>query len=259
MMKKASRSVFLSRNVAVGLQKAKKKGGSKAIWFDLGKACKQSAYRGKTLVRCTNRCTKRKGLKCVRRTWKEDKRVVCNDAGKKVTLKDCNAEQAKEISEARTLARSGLRRIILGMKTYLKNPRRYYTTNGDPTSRSQNLKQKDKKWIAKALKVAEKSLNKIKAMPSTYKCDGNAGGCDGNANAHTLGFFFSSVKFCHGYLKMDVERKAAVLVHEISHNFGADDITYKRSKIKDVEWWKNAETYEWWLEKQAFCIPGYDC
>ena len=126
-------------------------------------------------------------------------------------------------------------------------------------TRSRALKKRDKTWIEKALKVAQKSNNKIKKMPSTYKCDGDTGQCDGDANAHTMGFFFNSVKFCNGYLKMSVERKAAVLVHEISHNFGTDDITYKRSKIKDIEWWNNAETYEWWIEKKKFCIPGYDC
>ena len=58
---------------------------------------------------------------------------------------------------------------------------------------------------------------------------------------------------------MEVDRKAAVLVHEVSHNYSTDDLEYDRSKIKDVEWWNNAETYEMWVEKQRLCIPGFDC
>ena len=242
-----------------GGKKAKKANG-KAIKRNLRKACKIDAYQGKSLVKCKNKCTKRKGLKCVRRTWQELSRVVCNDDNKVVKLKTCNETQASEIAQARTLARKRLKKIIKSMNTYIKNPSKFYSTYGDPSSRSSSDKARDLVWVKKSLGIAKSVRKKIKSMKSKYVCEGNGGTCgEGGANAHTMSYKRHKVSFCNGYLAMSVERKAAVLAHEISHNFKTDDLEYERSKIKDVEWWNNAETYEMWVEEKRLCIPGYDC
>ena len=94
-------------------------------------------------------------------------------------------------------------------------------------------------------------------MKAKYVCNGSMKYCGkGTANAHTMTFKQSKIKFCTSWLNSSLERRSSVIIHELSHNFGTDDIEYERKKIKFVEWWNNAETYEMWMDHDKFCVPG---
>ena len=45
---------------------------------NLNKACRTGKYNGKVLVKCTNKCVKRKGIfNCQKRAWIEKERALC--------------------------------------------------------------------------------------------------------------------------------------------------------------------------------------
>jgi hypothetical protein len=238
---------------------------NKEVRRNFKKACKNKKYQGEVLVKCSSRCTKRKGLKCIRRTWIEKGRVVCNENKKIIELNTCNEQQGHDLSKAIALAKLRLTNVINSMNTFLANPDQFYLTYARLASFDQeDLELKDKAVgrVTRAVAIAAQVKNKLQNIGSKYYCSGNySGRCSlGGANAHTTYLENSNIYFCNGFLELDTSvRKAAVLVHELSHNYKAQDLEYTRSKIKDVEWDNNAETYEMWIEKNRLCIPGYDC
>ena len=176
-----------------------KKARGKDVRRNLKTACRMKDYKGKTLVRCASNCTEREGLKCTQRTWKEKKRVTCNDVGKTVNLKHCNEKQGKAIAEARTMARKRLKKVIASMAAFLERPALFYKSYGKGKKRSKKLQRRDKSWVRKSLDIARKTRKKIAEMPSKYICQGNSGYCGrGSANAHTMSFERHHINFCHG-------------------------------------------------------------
>ena len=58
-----------------------------------------------------------------------------------------------------------------------------------------------------------------------------------------------------------VQDRSGTLIHELSHQVGTVDLTYTPSDIKNIDWWKNAKTFDSWIDyfdnEIRFCIPGW--
>ena len=256
--KKNETRVFIEK---CGGSQAKKKNG-KPIKTNLSKACKQNNLKNKVLVRCNNTCMKRSGLKCVKWTWKEKKRAICG-ANKKVSnMKTCNETQAAELARARTDAIKDISNVIVSMESFIKNPQNYYSKNKGESSFSKKQKSTALEYMKKAKKTAGKIRSSIKTKTTKLICQGNKSSdnsCSSGSNAHALRVIKRRIWFCSNWLGFSDYRKAAVFIHEYSHHHMTNDITYDRSKLKNIKWHKNAETYEMWAEDNKICIPGYDC
>lgn len=237
---------------------------------NLNQACKSGNYPGKSLVLCSAYCTKRtnKTSSCKKWGWKEKKRSLCKKSGKSAKLKNCSEKEAKRLNQAIKLAKTLHAKTIDSIKTFLNNPKEYYKNNRGNKDFSSQKRAEAEKRLKTAFSISKKIRNKLKNMNSNYTCGGVTNtnifskriNCkSGGVGGHTFFYKNSKISLCENFLtRRNMRSMAGTIIHEISHNFGAKDHTYKKSELKNVKWHKNAETYEVWGE-DGFCIPGYDC
>ena len=226
-------------------------GGKKIKAVTLNGACKKNL--GKTVVKCKRDCVKRKGLKCKERRWKITKSKSCgvNTGGKRNRLKTRKCGQ-KEIATLVADYKDAKRRALraqAGLKRELKNKH--------STKTKRRLKRVERKF-KKIVKMLNKKVN--------ITCKDEKGLCK-KANAHTVLWLGRGVRMCSGYFECnDQGYRSAVIVHELAHKAGALDKDYfsscgsARSKAPptNIDWSKNADTYEYWA-RFGFCVPGKNC
>lgn len=235
----------------------------KPITRNINKACKTGKYNDKTLVRCKNKCTKRKGLKCKKKTWIEKEKKICGKNKSTAKVMNCNENETRAILTAYKNAATNVKMVKKAAEKFIRNPDKYFSDRGI------SVKEKQKKTILGRAKKSKDNLGKILQMlnkkKSKFYCPGESKSCQG-AYAYTFQTRNKKLWFCPGFftsaddtgdVKLD---QIGTLVHEYSHNKGSgtDDLEYSREKIKNVDWSNNGETYEAWVEAKDFCVPGYD-
>lgn len=208
----------------------------------------------KTLVRCKNVCTRRVGLKCVQRVWKEQKSAYCNDGpdpykNNKVKFVHCTPQQRSVMIKVIEDAKVSVPKVMTEIKT---------------ASLDNKLTTKVRDKLRSAYTMMSKIKNKLTSWNMTINCQEEMGRCSSGANAHTFWTEFNSIKVCRSYFtRTDDKWREAVLVHEISHLYytaDAEDFS-SSSPPRDgaiIPWHQNAETYDYWMQ-YGFCIPGVSC
>lgn len=230
----------------------------------LNGACKKNA--GEVIVKCANKCVKRKGLKCKKREWKLKKSKTCeiNRASKKNRLKTrkCNSTQIATLNTAFIDAKERALTVKSEIETELRKPHSKAT----------------KKHIQRAHRKIKKVLKKLDKKV-TITCKNDKGMCD-SANAHTVAHIGRGLRVCSGFFstKGDARWRAGVIVHELTHKTGANDASYtsskgssakksplhsgsgprKTSSKRKAQWSKIADSYEYWI-RFGFCVPGKTC
>ena len=227
-------------------------GGKKVRATTLSRACKKNLR--KTVVKCRRKCVKRKRLKCIKRVWKLIKSKSCgvNNGSSRNQMKTrkCSSAQISKLKSDYRSAKSRALRIRSGVERELRKK------HGKKTMRQ--LKRV-KRWINAIIRKRNRRVR--------FTCKGNKGMCKG-ANAHTVAFVGTGVRFCDGYFSCNrQDYRAAVIVHELAHKSGANDKVYfsscysSRSKSfpKSLKTWsRTAESYEYWA-RFGFCIPHKTC
>lgn len=210
--------------------------------------------KGKTLVRCKNVCTRRVGLKCVQRVWKEQKSAYCNDGANpytnnKVKFINCNPKQRTVMIKAIEDAKKSVPNVMNQIQS---------------ASTIQSYPDKTRKKLRAAYTMMSKIKNKLTNWNMRINCQEEMRRCSSGPNAHTFWTELNSIKVCRSYFtKSEDEWRAAVLVHEISHLFysaDAEDFS-ESSPPKDgtiIPWHQNAETYDYWIQ-HGFCVPEITC
>lgn len=210
--------------------------------------------KGKVLVRCKNVCTKRAGLRCIQRVWKEQKSAYCNDGddpytNNKVKFINCNPHQRTIMIKAIEGAKVSVPKIMREIKQATSN---------------QNFSDRTRKKLRKSHVMMSKIKNKLFNWNMRINCQEEMKRCSKGPNAHTFWTELNSIKVCSSYLNSSNDKwKEAVLVHEISHLFysaDAEDFT-EDSPPRDgkiIQWHQNAETYDYWVQ-YGFCVPGVNC
>ena len=229
----------------------------KPITRNIGKACKTKKYKNKTLIQCKNKCVRRSGSKCKKYNWMEVKKFVCGKNNKKINLKGCNEQERKIISESYKIGTKNLRVVRNQISKFLKNPSKYFK------SKNLTLSKTQKKDVIRKSKVALKKIKGIfkivNKKRSNFICPGMDGSCGGGTQAYERLFKINDSSFCPTFFtNYTRKQQAGILIHEYSHNVKTKDLTYTKEKIKDVDWGINASTYNNWIERGEFCLPGFD-
>ena len=226
-------------------------GGKKVKALTLNGACKKNL--GKTIVKCKNKCTKRKGLKCKERTWKLKKSKTCglNTGSKRNRFKTrkCNEREIATLVADYADAKRRATRVKRGVDA--------------------ERKKKHSKSTKRRLDRVARKMNKILKMLNkkvTITCKDEKGMCK-KANAHTVMWLGRGMRACSGYFECgNQDYRAAVIVHELAHKAGANDKRYfsgcstgpSASPPTNIDWSKIADSYEYWA-RFGFCIPGKTC
>ena len=94
--------------------------------------------------------------------------------------------------------------------------------------------------------------------------------CKKGPNAHTFPLVGSGMRVCPGFFSgKKLEYQAAVIVHELAHKMGANDMLYfsnnssdatasPKNKNKLFGWSTIADSYEYFA-RFGFCVPYHTC
>lgn len=229
---------------------------------NLNKACRTGKYNGKVLVKCTNKCVKRKGIfDCQKRAWIEKERALCGGDKKKAEIKNCTEEQSQDIADAYKSAKKELSPIINQMKKFLENPNKKIKDFAHNPNMGKKKKEELIKHVKKALKNAEQIQKRLDKKPK-FECVGDQKGLCGKGYEAYVSISRKKSQYCNSFF---TERDGATgrgrtIAHELSHNVGTRDHTYSQDEIKDIKWWNNASSFNTWMKHGKFCIPGWkDC
>ena len=250
-------TVCLSTSVASAAYFVERCGATKIKSLTLRGACKKQP--DKHVVKCKKKCLKRKFLKCVKYKWVQQSTSVCGlgSAGNKnqLTIKSCSATQTDTVIKAYSRAKRKTNQAVRKI---------------EKVKASKKYKGRDKRQIHRAarwMKGIQKKLNKkivVTCQPSTK------GLCKKGPNAHTFPIFGSGMRVCPGFFSSNkLEYQAAVIVHEMAHKMGANDMLYfsqsntgpeasPKNKSKLFGWSTIADSYEYFA-RFGFCVPGHTC
>jgi hypothetical protein len=210
----------------------------------LSKVCKSNS--GKLLVRCKNKCVKRKGFKCTKRAWTQVKSMTCSSSGgSKIQIKHCTpSEQATLVGDFKKA-----RTQISALESTVE----------------ESLKKSHSKRTTKRLKKALKKIGKVeKRLKGTIKvsCRDEKGICKTRTGAHTFPLIGRGFKVCRSWFDMGADDRAAVIIHELMHKTGCSDKQYwdksSNPPTDSYRWHNIASTYDYWIT-EGFCVPGEDC
>ena len=226
--------------------------------INLARACKE--HPGKTLVRCKEECTERKGLKCVSHKWVEVEVIanasMCTSDGASHKTKDCSSSERKAAEKAYDGAHAKIPKLLT-----------------DVTAVRKVLENK-KSEEAKHWEKVEKCLTKLQdryGQNFKFFCPRDGEGVRGwycgltkNPKYAKMAYVLpggpNQIVLCDDYFGTSFtdDNRAGSFLHETTHEFcGTSDAEYyqQQSDIRNTQkWWDIADVYDIWYRFGA-CVP----
>lgn len=119
-------------------------------------------------------------------------------------------------------------------------------------------------WTGSRLKKAKSYLEcargKLDSLGSKCEKGSDSRACNHGAIAWANWIFATRIHICPVYFGEPALDRAGTIVHEATHACGTLDGPRETPNGNFwVGWHDNAETYEWWIDNNTFCVPGYNC
>jgi len=217
-----------------------------ASFNSIKRACKDHEKR--TVYECEQLCSKWKfdsdGVRTCApkdRNWKTIRFMSC-DPEKQIRFNICSKGQKSKIVKSFSKARELLKKV----KSQL-----FKVKNVNYTSRI-------KKQVKSASRKTAKILSKLKSKGKELICYQNSGAkCGG----HLAEVGAKDITFCPDFFKLDLKKKAGILIHELAHKAGMKEEVVKfqgarnppeNTSGKGFE--QIPDSYRWWAINQL-CVP----